>query len=388
MIGRPNKLMGREENKMESYRLDSKIVEEDKEYLIQTVNDSNEGVIKTSLFVNGELLDSCVLPHSDEISDGDLLNLVKNTHVDKKTELEYLLRSYKDIVGGGKPEMMYHLGVALFFKRMYYQARQLFQSAVKQKHDYHEAFFFLAQSELASGHIDAAIKAGIKAVELRPHFADYRNILGEAYLTSGSCKRAVIEFEEAIRENIYYADAYFDLAIAYLLNAVNREDFEMYPDLTTRTIDVLKKATLINPNYKTSAYDEAVAALTAGQLKRAHSLLKAVREEKKEMYRQEKSAHFNRFLMYTDWISYNNIIERINHLEREIEKNPGYVDLYNELAVSYLHQAKFSWQKGIEHFKKALDINPQLGKAKRSLELSEEFSLKLADAVFDITERQ
>lgn len=372
---------------MDSYRLDSRIVDNEKEYLIQTVNDVRQGVIKTSFFVNGELMDASVMPHSEEMSENEILNLVKTTHGDKKSELEYLLKSYRNILEEGRPEMMFHLGSALFYRRMYPEARQLFQSAVKIRHDYHEAYYFLSQTELMSNHIDAAVKAGLKAVEIRPQFADYRNILGEAFMAAGSCRRAVIEFEDAIKLNIYYADAYFNLALAYTLNAVTKEDFNLYTDLTTKTMDLLNKAVLINPDYKTSTFDEAVAALTNGELKRAFALFKGVRDEKKEKQRQGKAAHFHRFLMYTEWLSQSNIDDRIKQLQNEIDRNPSYVDLYYELGACYLHQAKFAWQKSIEQFKKALEINPSLAKAKRSLELSEENYLKLTDAIFDITEK-
>lgn len=372
---------------MDSYRLDSRIVDNEKEYLIQTVNDVRQGVIKTSFFVNGELMDASIMPHSEEMSENEILNLVKTTHGDKKSELEYLLKSYRNILEEGRPEMMYHLGTALFYRRMYPEARQLFQCAVKIRHDYHEAYYCLSQTELMSNHIDAAVKAGLKAVEIRPQFADYRNVLGEAFMAAGSCRRAVIEFEDAIKLNIYYADAYFNLALAYTLNAVTKEDFNLYTDLTTKTMDLLNKAVLINPDYKTSTFDEAVAALTNGELKRAFALFKGVRDEKKEKQRQGKAAHFHRFLMYTEWLSQSNIDDRIKQLQNDVDRNPGYVDLYYELGACYLHQAKFAWQKSIEQFKKALEINPSLAKAKRSMELSEENYLKLTDAIFDITEK-
>lgn len=372
---------------MDSYRLDSRIVDNEKEYLIQTINDVRQGVIKTSFFVDGELMDASIMPHSEEMSENEILNLVKSTHGDKKSELEYLLKSYRNILEEGQPEMMYHLGTALFYRRMYPEARQLFQCAVKIRHDYHEAYYYLSQTELMSNHIDAAVKAGLKAVEIRPQFADYRNVLGEAFMAAGSCRRAVIEFEDAIKLNIYYADAYFNLALAYTLNAVTKEDFNLYTDLTSKTMDLLNKAVLINPDYKTSTFDEAVAALTNGELKRAFALFKGVRDEKKEKQRQGKAAHFHRFLMYTEWLSQSNIDDRIKRLQNDVDRNPGYVDLYYELGACYLHQAKFAWQKSIEQFKKALEINPSLAKAKRSLELSEENYLKLTDAIFDITEK-
>jgi len=372
---------------MESYRLKSRILENEKEYLIQTSNDVNQGVIKTSIFVDGNLLDANILPHSEDICEEEILKLVKSAHGERKTELEYLLKSYRDVIEQAEPKMMYHLGTALFHKRMLPEARELFRLAIGLQKDYHEVYYFLAQTEMALKNISAAVEAAERAVELRSDFADYRNNLGEAYLEAGSCKRAIIEFEEAVKRNVYYADAYFNLALSYILNAVNRENFELYSDLTTTCTDLFKKAILIYPDYQNQAYNEGISSLTGGDLKRAYNLLRVVREEKKEKVRTQKASHFNRFLLYTDWLSEGNIVERIEALEKELHKNPDYVDLYYELAICHMHRAKFAWQKGTEYLQKALGINRNLTKAKKALDLSSEFYLKLADAVCDITEK-
>jgi len=372
---------------MESYRLNSRIVEGEKEFMIQTLNDTEQGIVKTSLFVDGEFLDADILPHSGEVSEDQLLELVKNAHGEKKSELEYLLKCYKEVMLQGSPEIMNQLGVALFYKKLYAEAIRLFTSVTKIRPDHHEAWAYLCRASLICKNYNDAVEAGNKAVELKPTFADYRNYLGEAYQGNGSCRRAVIEFEEAIRQNVYYADAYLNLAITFILNEVNREDYNLTGEFATRTIDMMNKAALIFPYYKSPAYDSAIQAIKEGNPKRAYELLVEIRGNKEERLRREKASQFQRFLMYTDWADHDNIAERIKFLEREIEKNPGYVDLYYELAICFLHHSKLGWEKGISYFKKALDINPKLKKALRAHELAQDQFLKLSDSVYDISEK-
>ena len=342
---------------MESFRLKSKIVENEKEYLIQTFNDARQGIIKTSVFADGELLDDHVVPHAEELSEELILGMVKSAHGERRAELEYLLKSHHEVMESGQPRMMYHLGVALFHKKLYQEAARLLALAVQLLEDFHEACHVLSQAEMALGKIKMAAEMAEKAVNMRPDFPDYRNNFGEICLASGSTKRAIIEFEEAIKRNVYYADAYFNLGLGHILEAINTESSESRDDVAARILEWFKKAILIYPDYQCSAYEKAREALVGGDYKRAFSLLKGIREEKKEKRRREKAAHFNRFLMYTDWLSENDIADRISTLESEIRKNPDYVDLYHELALCYLHQSKFSWHKGIEYFKKALGIN-------------------------------
>lgn len=372
---------------MEPYRLNSRIAEGEKEFMIQTLNDTEQGVVKTSLFVDGEFLEADILPHSGEISENQLLELVKNAHAEKRSELEYLLKCYKEIMSQGSPEIMNQLGIALFYKKLYPEAINLFKSVVKIRPDFHEAWSYLCRANLICENYDEAVEAGNKAIEIRPTFADYRNYLGEAYQGNGSCRRAVIEFEEAIKQNVYYADAYLNLAITFVLNEVNREDYNLTGEFAARTTDMMNKAALIFPYYKSSSYDEAVKAIKDGDPQQAYKLLVEIRRDKEERLRRERASQFQRFLMYSDWANHDNIADRIKFLEREIEKNPGYVDLYFELAISYLHHSKLGWEKAIGYFEKALKINPKLKKAMRAHELAQDQFLKLSDSVYDISEK-
>jgi len=369
---------------MENYRLKSKVSVKEKEYMVQTVNDTSQMSVVSSLFVDGQILEVTRFPHPNEVSAEDVLAMVKTTHHEKKSELEHLLATYAKVVKSGNVDLMYHLGTAFYYKRIYDEAASLFEAVLEFKPDHHQAINYLGLTLLAQNKCDEAVKMLARAVEMRPNFADYHNNYGEALLEAGFCRRAVEELEAALKQNIYYADAYFNLGIAFIVNAVKREDFDMYSNLLDKTTDLFNRAALISPDYKTPQYEGAFEALRQGDLPRAYTLFKTVRDSRREKSRQEFSSFYLRFLLYADRPSEKAIADRINYLQAEINKNPTYVDLHHELALCYLQQAQFSWQKGIEQLRKTIEINPRLNKAKKALETAAEFEATLNNAVSDI----
>jgi tetratricopeptide (TPR) repeat protein len=369
---------------MENYRLKSKVSVNDKEYLVQTVNDASQMSVVSSLFVDGQILEVTRLPHPGEVSAEDVLTMVKTTHEEKKGELEHLLATYGKVVASGDADLMYHLGTAFYYKRMWDEAASLFENVLTAQRDHHQAANYLGLTLMAYGKHDRAVKVLAKAVELRPNFADYHNNYGEALMEAGFYRRAVEELEAALKENIYYADAYFNLGLAYIGNAVRREDFDMYTNLLDKTGDVFNRAVLIAPEYKTAQFDEALEMLRRNDLPRAFTMFKAIRDSKRERSRQEFSSFYLRFLLYADRPNERAVGERIRYLQEEIRKNPSYVDLHHELALCYLQQSQFYWRRGIEQFRRTLEINPRLGKAKEGLDKATEFGTSLRDIVSDI----
>jgi tetratricopeptide (TPR) repeat protein len=369
---------------MENYRLKSKVAVNDKEYMVQTVNDASQMSVVSSLFVDGQILEVTRFPHPNEVSAEDVLAMVKTTHHEKKTELEHLLATYSKVLKSGDVDLMYHLGTAFYYKRIYDEAASLFEAVLEFKADHHQAANYMGLTLLARGRCDEAVKALARAVEMRPNFADYHNNFGEALLEAGFCRRAVEELEFALKQNIYYADAYFNLGIAYIVNALKREDFDMYSNLLDKTTDLFNRAALILPEFKTPQFEEAFEALRNGDLPRAYTLFKTVRDSKRERNRQEFSSFYLRFLLYADRPSEKAISDRIQYLREEINKNPTYVDLHHELALCYFQQSQFSWQKGIEQLRKTIEINPRLSKAKNGLEKAAEFDSLLNNVVSEI----
>ncbi len=372
---------------METYRISSKLREKNKEYLIQTANDAPSGSVATSIYIDGVLAENSSCPHPDAISPQEVLSLVKLTHQEKKQEIETLLQSYRKVLEGGEPEAMYHLGTAFFFKGFHQEARDLFKETIRTSKEHHQAFNQLALTELALGNIEKAIEAASTAAALRPRYADYRNNLGETYLANNATKRAIIEFEEAININLYYGEAYFNLGLANLLHAISLPGLQQRHDQVTRITDCFNKASLITPEFKGRAFDEAMGAIKEGDLNSALNTFRALREAKKEKHRREFAAFYMKSMLFPEWASERIVADRITFLTAEIQRNPGYVDLQAELAQCYLEQARLNWQKGVEQFRKTFEINPSLTKIQGALQKAESAYAHLSSALDSIVEK-
>ena len=372
---------------METYRLSSKLREKDKEYLIQTANDAERGLVSTMIYVDGVLAETVNCPHPADIKPQDVLSFVKVTHAEKKKEVDALLQTYRRVLDSGDAETMSQLGTALYFKGLYNESRELFRSALALSPQHHPSMNQLALTELQLGNVPAAIAAAVQAVSVRPRFADYRNNLGEAYLADGDSRRAVGEFEEAININLYYADAYFNLGLAHLLHLASNRDRSMLATVTTKVADCLNKASLIFPGYKGETLEAGLAALKAGAIDKALYAIKSIREAKRESHRQEFAGFYMKFILFPEWASERAIHDRIAFLEAEIAKNPTYVDLQTELAQCYIELSRQAWQKGIEHFRKTAELSPTLPKLQSALKESEKAYVTLCAAANVIAEK-
>ena len=345
---------------METYKLNSKLIENHKEYVIQTSNDVSLGLVSTEVYVNGVLADSIQFPHPERIKPEEIIALVQSTHGEKKTEIETLLGTIHNTLNTANAETIYHLGLAFYYKHFYGEAKNLLQQAIVINSEYHEAYNYLVMVELAFGNNDAALQLLKQAVEMKPGYADYRNNLGEIYLSSGQYKNAAMEFERAININLYYSDAYFNYGLTLLMNAIAKQETELFTDFMSKAYDYFTKAAIIHNEYKTSDFDKGLQVLKDQKINEAFQLLKRVRENQKEVNRNRSSAYYMKYVIHPNWITEEAVIDRIVFLEKEIEKNPTYVDHYAELARCYLSHARMNWQKGIDKYKETYTINSSL----------------------------
>lgn len=356
---------------METYRLNSRVASSDREYLIQTVNDTSSHQIRSSIFAEGQLLETVeenVYPHLPE---HELLEMVKTAHKERKEEVEHLFERYKEALQSNDVEHIDYLGLALMYKRMYNEAEALFRRAVSLRVTSHDTLNHLGMVLMTLGKYQEAVETFGKCVEAQPGFADYRNNLGESFLAVGSCKRAMIEFDEAITINIYYGDAYYNKALAYILNSIRREDFKLFSEATEKTTEMLERAIVVCPEYQDKSFEEGKQALIDGDLDTAYTKFLNSRERKKERRFKEFSNVYLKFMLAADRVDEKMLRRRIESLKEAIAKNPHYPDLHYDLAVAYTLMGRFVHSKAIKEYQEALKINPEFERAKKSLRLAE-----------------
>jgi len=345
---------------METYRLSSKLVENRKEFVIQTSNDPKAGAVLSTVFVNGQETETGRMYHPSELSAEEVLSMVKKRHSVKKREIEAMLGTYRRVLEGSNPKSMFQLGTAFFYKSLLSEARDLFQGALQLDPDYHKARSYLGRTELALGDTSAAISSAQAAVKHQPKYADYHYNLAETLLQEGLCSEAVSEYEEAVRINMYYGDAHFGLGLALLLNAINRDDSALFSSVLTRTADCIRKAAVIDTEYVGELHSQGFSALENTELTEAFGLLRKLYLEKQERRREELSQYYMKYVYHQGEISEETLLNRIDFLKAEVTKHPDYADVHVELSHCHARQAVASWENALEHSRRAFDINPEI----------------------------
>jgi tetratricopeptide (TPR) repeat protein len=372
---------------METYRISSKLRESEHEYLIQTTNDSSTGSVSTAVFIDGQPTETVSCSHPDQISPQEVLSLVKLAHGEKRQEIEMLLKAHKEVLVGGSEDLACQLGTVLYYKRFLREAADIFTAVVIGNPGNHLAHNLLGLTHLGLGRIPEAVQESMRAVEARPGYADYRHNLGEAYLAANEADKAAAEFEQAIAINMYYSEAYVNLALAHILRAIDDRQTSVRRVADT-VLECINKAAMIDPAYKVRAeFERGVEALQAGDFPQSLSLLKAIREARRETRRQELASYYMRFVLHPGWVTERAVAERIRYLEGQIEKNPSYIDLQAELARCYLEQARFAWSKGVAQYRKTSEMNRSLSKVSEGLAEAQRVMDLINDAIGRINEK-
>ncbi|EON78942.1 hypothetical protein ADIS_0535 [Lunatimonas lonarensis] len=146
---------------------------------------------------------------------------------------------------------------------------------------------------------------------------------GNGKLQEGDLQGAIRFYEEAIRLDNSYADAFYNRGIAYQRLA----NFQ-------RAIGDFEKALEANPNYEDARYQKAVAHLDFGENYRAL-------EEAKKLTQTEEYAAKGYFILGLTYAELSEYGQALNAFEMAIERTPENVDLWVNRATIRYYQGDY-----------------------------------------------
>ncbi|MDZ7264848.1 MAG: tetratricopeptide repeat protein, partial [candidate division KSB1 bacterium] len=273
---------------MQNFHVNSTLRFRAKEYQLMTSNNGQENKIVCSLFRSGEFINSKEIRYEQK-SDEGLLELIRQFHEQRKTEIEQLFYISERLKEENNSDLQNMLGLIFAKNNMHSEAIREFTSVIDKNPNNSWAYENMGKALLALKRYDAAVKAFERAIEISPNYADLHNNMGLVYLERGECKTAVDKFDKAIELNPYYAEAYFNKGLAYILNQINRDDYSLsqnFPHEATRALD---KARLINPSYQNDHFSNGLKHLNEGAFQKAFDAMKmAKRAGTRSLYRYEK----------------------------------------------------------------------------------------------------
>ncbi len=353
---------------MESYVFDEVLDFSEESYFLKTLNSEPQKRIISSVFRAGLLVYSRSEAYNGHLSDEQLYERVKQYHEGSKSGIRALFtlsKKYADSTDVGKRLLL----VRAFIRHgMFKEATQEIANILRIYPSLSKAYFYMGQIRMEIKEFDQAVKCFAKAIEIDPNFADYHFWLGRACLQLQECRNAINEFIQAIKINSYYSEAYYHLGLAYIKNALIREDYALAKETRERTQTCLEKAVQIHPNFKNEHFVRGETCLEQGNLEEAYDcFLKALGAGILSMQHDFILDFYVRYLGADGKLSLKEISAYIERLRVHIKKFTHYADLYHELGIAYVILSRSINDNAIESFQKALSINPNYFEAQEML---------------------
>lgn len=356
---------------MDSYELRSEIVSSGAKYYIQSNLVPAQRLIVTSLFHEGDLLSKQNERYDPSLGDDDLRLLVRRLHDERKQRITSLLDIRETLKKTADGPAHLKLGEAFFKQKLFTEAMAEVIRSIKLGSETSKAYSILGACLLAVGDHDKALKSFNRGLGLSPDYPDLHNDLGETYLRLERCRDAVASFEKALELNKYYQTAFMNLALALSLNVVLKQDYELSRDIKPRLKKVLDMNVQLKPSLDTEEFRAAMAALDKERYDELHEKLLAIRQELAKIAQDDLSLELYLILKFrSNELTEEEIDRSIERLKMELEVNPGYADLQNDLGLLYTAKCKVLIDKAHRSFNGALTINRNYRKAEKNLKLA------------------
>lgn len=357
---------------MDSFELREEINHGGNKYFLQTSLLPRKEVVQSTFFKNGTMFDTITEGIDSSANSEDLRVLTKEVHRQNKKKFRALLEAREKVQGTNDPVPHLKLAQALFRRNLYAEAVQEAELAIRKGEKDSRPHLVIGESLLRMGDLDKAFEAIRAGIDINPEYPDLQNLLGSIYLMKKQCRDAIESYRRAIALNIYYGEPYLNLAKAYLLNSIVKEDYELSKDLDSKFSVNIERASQLNPSIQGEALERAKRHVREKAYQEALDALDEVRNNARRDNIDDIVLELYLMLLGGgENLSEDSIANYLARVWEIIEQNPTFADGYNSLGILYTAKCKILMDKASASFRKALEINSNYKKANKNLRLAE-----------------
>lgn len=354
---------------VENFELREEVKRGNEKYFLHTTFQPDNEVIRTQFYKQGQ----CFNTETRELESGDeAVRTAKSFHNKNRDDFTLLLDTREKIRSSDRSSEHIKMARALFLRNLYMEAIEEAETAIEKGEGSAEPYKIIANARFGLGQLDKAMKAVDRGLELTDGYPDLYNLKGKIYLRRDQCRQAMKAFSRATEINCYYGEPYLNILRVHARNSLIKQDYELSRDMKNDFDKYLDKAASLNPG------------LNAETVKRIRKLageddFEGVLEQLqpdglKNGSRDVDNAVISLYITLLrsgTGINEEEIDHYLGKIEKLIDQNPNYPDLFNSLGVLYVAKSKVIMDKAGQAFNQALDINSDYEKAKRNIRLSD-----------------
>ncbi len=357
---------------MANFELREEIEHAGRKYFLQTSLLPEKGTIQSSFFRNGVLFDTVQIAVDGKGTAESLRRATKEAHVDNKQKFLLLLDAGDRIRSSDDPKAHLRIAQALFKRRLFHEAIQEAQKSIAKGNKDALAMMLVGEAYYEMGDYAKAFEATKEGISVAPDRPDAHNLLGKIFLRQQKCRPAIEAFTRAIGLNMYYGEPYLNLARAFLLNSIVKEDYDLSRDLDASFSTNLERAAQLDPFLGHDRIEDARRLFREKDLAGAYEALEAAKPRPGRGGIDDIMLDlFVTLLLGGDELHEEEIERYLDRVREIVDQNPTFADGYNGLGILYTARCKIFMDRAATAFRKALEINPGYQKAQKNLRLAE-----------------
>ncbi len=359
---------------MQDFGLNNNIRIGSKTLHVQTSYACNTGLVATSVFEGGKLLQMREATLPQELSREQCEKTVQLFHNEFISDLEFAWLITKKLERVDNPVAQKKLGQYFLNKGMYEEARARFLSIRKQSDEKDPCNYELGTICYHTRDYEQALEYLKNAIIDFPRYADIHLLLAKTYLEFKEYKFSVNHLRNAINLNSKYHEAYFTFALVLLQSVIDAPGYSRLNKPQERmheALDYLNQATSLSPDYDRQVVEEVLMIFDQPE-KLAEAVQRLRQELERVIAARKKTIDENEFYLKFMFTGLDKDPEAMDMMIQKIEKelitHPEWADLHNSLGKVYLAKTWYTLAKTTEAFQEALNRNPRFESARATAE--------------------